>query len=105
MNKGAMAIALDLIIDDSAATLCQGLALDQHVYEERPDACPDCKCKKFREYEILGAIPEPIIWECKKCGIRFPKYPHDTMEIILEKVQGLWTNPADWCHVAKKDYN
>ena len=100
-----MAIAIDLIIDSEASTLCQGLCLENNVYEDKPDECPDCKCKRFREYEILGAIPEPIIWECRKCGIRFPKYPIDTMEQILDRVKGLWTNPEDWCPVPKKDYN
>ena len=105
MNKGAMAIAIDLIIDSDANTLCQGLCLDSHVYEDKPSECPDCKCRMFREYEILGSLPEPIIWECRKCGIRFPKYPIDTMELILEKVRSLWTNPDDWIPVSRKDYN
>lgn len=100
-----MAIALDLIVDESAPTLCKGLCLDSEVHEKIPKECPDCKCKSFREYEILGALPEPIIWECKRCGIRFPKYPLDTMEAILDRVKGLWTNPSDWCHVAKEEYN
>jgi ribosomal protein L37AE/L43A len=104
-DKGAMAIALDLIVDQSATTLCAKLDLQLQVYEEKPSICPECRCKQFREYEILGALPEPIVWECKKCEIRFPKYSLDKMEGILKKVQGLWTNPEDWGHVSKKDYN
>ena len=100
-----MAIALDLIVDHNADTLCEKLDLEHEHYNIKPESCPRCSCKKIREYEILGALPEPIVWECVKCEARFPKYPLGAMEAILEKVSGLWTNPEDWSHVAKKDYN
>ena len=106
MNKEAMSIAVDLIIDDDASTLCDGLGLDhEHIYNEQPRSCPECSCIRFRVYEVLGDKPEPIIWECKKCQSRFPKYDLVTMEELLSKVSGLWTNPQDWSTVPKKDYN
>ena len=108
MNKGAMAILLDLVIDKSAPTLCESLGINTGLYYWEGDfQCieNDCGCRKFREYEILGALPEPMIWECKKCQARYGKYPTEKMEEILSKVQGLWTNPSDWDHVSKVDYN
>ena len=101
-----MAIALDLVIDDHASNLCDGVGLDHnHVYEEEPAHCPECQCVRFRAYEVLGSLPKPIIWECKKCQSRFPRYPLKRMEELLESVQGLWTNPEDWGPVAKGEHN
>ena len=106
-KKEAMAIAVDLIVDDEAETLCDGIGLDHnHIYTEMPDKCPKCKSVRFHGYEILGSsVPEIIMWECRRCESRFPKFPLDKMETILEEVQGVWTNPNDWGHVSKGDYN
>ena len=105
MMKEAMDISIDLVINAEADTLCGTLGLSSHVYEKKPDNCPDCRCIKFRSYELLGAESSPIIWECKKCHHRFPKYRLAKMEKILKTVKHLWTNPNDWTHVNKEDYN
>ena len=101
-----MAIALDLVIDEDAETLCDGIGLDHnHIYTKQPKKCPECSCVRFRAYEVLGSIELPIIWECRKCQSRFPRFALDKMETLLEGVQGLWTNPNDWGQVSKGDYN
>ena len=101
-----MAIAVDLVVDDGASTLCDGVGLDHnHIYKDKPKKCPECCSVRFRSYEILGSIPEPIIWECKRCQSRFAKYPLEEMEDLLKQVVGLWTIPDDWGKVAKGDYN
>lgn len=106
MNKEAMAIAVDLVVDASADTLCEEIGLDhEHIYKEKPSLCPTCNCSRFRAYEILGSVSKPIIWECKKCDARFGKYPLEKMEKLLEAVSGLWTNPEDWSKVPKNEYN
>ena len=104
-NKNAMVIAYDLIIDDEAQTLCGNLGLSDAACVDMPSKCDKCKCIKFRAYEILGSEPGPMIWECKKCQKRFPKYSLVKMEELLRKVKPLWTNPDDWGHVDKGDYN
>ena len=104
-DKNAMVIAYDLVIDGKATTLCGNLGLSDRAVKKQPTVCDECKCVKFRAYIVLGAEEGPMIWECKKCHKRFPKYTLIKMEKLLKKVKHLWTNPDDWGHVEKGDYN
>ena len=101
-----MAIALDLIVDEDANTLCEGIGLNHNTYyTTKPTYCEECESSRFRSYEILGILETPMLWECKDCGARFSRFPIEQTEIMLSKVQGLWTNPSDWAKVPRADYN
>ena len=101
-----MAIAVDLIVEDEASTLCEGVGLSKKfIFQEKPKKCPTCHSVRFRSYEVLGSVPEPIIWECRRCESRFAKYDLDRMETLLKEVSGLWTNPSDWGATPKSEYN
>ena len=101
-----MAIALDLIVDNEANSLCEGIGLNQETYYSiKPDFCQECDSSRFRSYEILGILEVPMIWECKDCGARFSRFPIEQTEIMLSEVQGLWTNPTDWAKIPKAEYN
>jgi hypothetical protein len=77
----------------------------EYIFPDEPLECPACKSDKFRAYEILGAHDDPIVWECSKCDMRYPRFNLDVMEVLLQKVKGLWTNPNDWGFSPKEEFN
>tara|TARA_R110002020_G_scaffold128392_4_gene287777 strand:+ start:9819 stop:10160 length:342 start_codon:yes stop_codon:yes gene_type:complete len=77
----------------------------EYVFDKVPSKCPACANKKFRGYEILGAYHKPLVWECCKCEMRYPRFKLKKMEELLDKVKDLWTNPNDWGYEPREDFN
>ena len=100
------AVLVDLVRVQGQSTSTGKMGVsNEYVFEEAPDKCPACMNKKFRGYEILGAYDEPLVWECCKCDMRFPRFELEKMEELLDKVKDLWTNPNDWGYQDREEFN
>ncbi len=100
------AVLFDLVRVKEQTTYTGKMGLsNEYIFPEEPVECPACKSKKFRSYEVLGAYEKPIVWECIKCDMRYPRFDLAKMEELLDKVKGLWTNPNDWGYEPSEDFN
>ena len=78
----------------------------QDVYNENPEVCPHCLTKGISGIEIMGADKEGILlWECDECNSIYLRFDLSQTEEELQTAKAYWTNPSDWGHRPKSEYN
>ena len=61
-----------------------------------PEYCHYCGNDKIIGIEILGAIDEPLIWECSHCGNHMLKFTKEKTEKLLQKAPEIDTTMEEW---------
>ena len=75
------------------------------VFNKKPEVCPHCQSDEISGIEVMGAQDETLLWECTKCLCIYLKYDKVYTEKELETASVFWTNPKDWGHRPKSQYN
>ena len=75
------------------------------VFDVMPDVCPHCHSDEMHGIEIMGARNGVLLWECKECLDVYLKYDKDRTEKELQGASEYWTNPSDWGHCPRSEFN
>lgn len=63
---------------------------------ETPNNCYYCGSDDIVGVEILGALDEPLIWECGHCGEHMLKYDREKTKKLLDKAPELDITKEEW---------
>ena len=63
---------------------------------EQPDYCYYCGDDIIIGVEIIGALEEPLIWECSNCGEHMLKFSEKRTEQLLQKAPELDLTIEEW---------
>ena len=75
------------------------------VYKASPKHCPVCQYTKLCTLEVIVIGDDPLFWECDKCGSLHCMKDRGWIEAQIKKLEGCWTNTADWESPEKDDFN
>ena len=77
----------------------------EFISSARPKKCPSCHSKDIIGVQIMGSYNGNLLWECNDCEKDILRFDAELTERYLQLAKGLWTNPRDWGHVARKKFN
>jgi Zn ribbon nucleic-acid-binding protein len=75
------------------------------IFKHRPKICPHCQADGIIGVEVMGAEEHVLLWECSECQCVYLKFDKDVTEKELQEAREYWTNPDDWGHCPKSEYN
>tara|TARA_R110002074_G_scaffold16068_3_gene54097 strand:+ start:598 stop:870 length:273 start_codon:yes stop_codon:yes gene_type:complete len=62
----------------------------------QPEYCYRCVSDDIAGIEIIGAMEEPLIWECNSCGNHMLKFSEEKTEKLLQRAPEISLTTEEW---------